>query len=50
MDIQSILNALKENPTIFNSNNNNNCNNSFPPIPPPSPPPSPTKKDNFFQP
>ena len=50
MDIQSRLNALKENPTIFNSNNNNNCNNSFPPIPPPSPPPSPTKKDNFFQP
>ena len=50
MDIQSRLNALKENPTIFNSNNNNSCNNSFPPIPPPSPPPSPTKKDNFFQP
>ena len=61
IDIQSRLNALKENLISFNSNNSNNNsnnnnnnininnnNNFLPPRPPPSPLPSAPKKDNFF--
>ena len=44
IDIQSRLNALKENAISFNSNNNHNNNNFLPPRPPPSPP----KQDNCF--
>ena len=50
INIQSRLNALKENLISFNLNINNDYNNDnfLPPRPPPSPPLSPPKQDNFF--